>query len=163
MISARIELLKGTSTLVDAPPEGTVYKNLNIWLGTYGFATSENIRDAVVRFKVEKSWLTDNRLSNNDISLAKWESGNWIELSTTVLKDDSDYVYYEAHTTSFSPFAIVGKFVPPAEKPPVEEKPPAEKPPAEKPPAVEDSWLHIGLRNRWGDASHVNSARVVCS
>ncbi|RZN16059.1 MAG: PGF-pre-PGF domain-containing protein [Methanosarcinales archaeon] len=112
LISARIELLKGTSTLVDAPPEGTVYKNLNIWLGTYGFATPENIEDATISFKVEKSWLTDNKLSKNDISLAKWESGNWIELSTTLLKDDSDYVYYEVHTTSFSPFAIVGKFVP---------------------------------------------------
>lgn len=126
LISARIELLKDTSTLVDAPPEGTVYKNLNIWLGTYGFATSENIKDAAIRFKVEKLWLTDNKLSNNGISLAKWESGNWIELSTTLLKDDGDYVYYEAHTTSFSPFAVVGK-PPVVEKPPAEEKPPTEE------------------------------------
>ncbi|RZB28883.1 MAG: hypothetical protein AEth_01487 [Candidatus Argoarchaeum ethanivorans] len=162
LITARIELLKGTSTLVDIPPEGTVYKNTNIWLGTYGFATSENIKDAAIRFKVKKSWLTDNKLSKNDISLAKWESGNWIKLSTTVLKDDSGYVYYEAHTTSFSPFAIVGEFVPPVdgekpdgEKPPTVEEPPADGVPpvdGEKPPVKKPWWKIPGFTSAFAIA-----------
>ena len=147
LISARIELLKGTSTLVDAPPEGTVYKNVNIWLGTYGFATSENIKDAAIRFKVEKSWLTDNKLSNNDISLAKWESGKWIELSTKLLKDDSDYVYYEAHTTSFSPFAIVGK--PPVVPPPPPDEPAADEPAADEPAADEPEEPEEPVKDPW--------------
>jgi PGF-pre-PGF domain-containing protein len=109
LISAQVELLKNTSRLVDNPPDGIVYKNINIWLGTSGFATPKNIKDAAVRFKVEKSWLSDNKLVKEDVSLVKWQSDKWVKLPTAVLKEDDDYVYYEAHTTSFSPFAIVAK------------------------------------------------------
>lgn len=114
--SVRVELLKETSKLVNAAPDGTVYKNLNIWLGTSGFGTSEHITDAVVRFTVEKTWLSDNKFSKDEITLVKWEADKWVKLSTTMVREEgaSDHVYYEAHTTSFSPFTIVAKFTGPA-------------------------------------------------
>jgi PGF-pre-PGF domain-containing protein len=53
------EQLKGKSSLVSKLPSGDVYKSFNVWVGTGGFATSKNIENPVVCFKVEKSWITD--------------------------------------------------------------------------------------------------------
>ena len=56
------EMLKGKSTLVSGLPSGEVYKSLNIWVGNSGFATPKNIENAVVCFKVEKSWIQDKKI-----------------------------------------------------------------------------------------------------
>ncbi len=56
------ELLKNQSTLVSGLPSDEVYKFLNIWVGNSGFATQSNIENAVVCFKVEKSWLQDQKM-----------------------------------------------------------------------------------------------------
>jgi PGF-pre-PGF domain-containing protein len=52
-------MLKGKSTLVLELPSGEVYKSFNIWVGNAGFATSNNIENSVICFKVEKSWIQD--------------------------------------------------------------------------------------------------------
>ena len=41
IITASVEVLKGTSTLVSFPPEGLVYKNANIWVGTVGLCNTK--------------------------------------------------------------------------------------------------------------------------
>ncbi len=128
-ITAKIELLKGTSTLVDTAPSGTVYKNINIWLGTSGFATPEHITDAAIRFRVETSWLDGAGIERDEISLLRWDGERWVRLPTTMLKEEEDYICYEAHTTSFSPFAIVANAIgsEPAERRPGEGVVPGEK------------------------------------
>ena len=77
-----VEVLKSTSTLVKTEAPGTVYKNVNIWVGTSGFATSKNIKDATIGFKVDNSWLTANGLSGSDVILLKWDGSQWIQLET---------------------------------------------------------------------------------
>lgn len=57
-IAAKVEILKDTSTLVDMAPPGTVFKNLNIWVGNYGCATEKNIKDTKIGFKVDRSWVS---------------------------------------------------------------------------------------------------------
>ena len=56
------EQLKGKSSLVSGLPEGEVYKSFNIWVGNGGVATSKNIENPVVCFKVEKSWIKDKKI-----------------------------------------------------------------------------------------------------
>ena len=104
-----VEMLKGKSTRVSGLPSGEVYKSLNIWVGNSGFATSKNIENAVVCFKVEKSWIQDQKIDQSSITLNRYNDTKWNSLPTSLLSEDDKYVYFTAETPGFSPFAITGK------------------------------------------------------
>ncbi len=108
-IATKVEILNDTSTLVDNPPSDIVYKNLNIWVGNAGWATEKNIDDATVVFTVEKSWVTDNNIDETTISLNRYSDNNWDKLVTRKVTEDSNWLYFEAETSGFSPFAVTGK------------------------------------------------------
>jgi PGF-pre-PGF domain-containing protein len=103
------EMLKEKSTLVSGLPSGEVYKSLNIWVGNSGFATPKNIENAVVCFKVEKSWIQDKKIDKSSITLNRYSDKKWNELPTSLLSEDGKYLYFTAQTPGFSPFAITGK------------------------------------------------------
>jgi PGF-pre-PGF domain-containing protein len=100
------EQLKGKSSLVSGLPEGEVYKYFNIWVGTGGFATSKNIENPVVCFKVEKSWLQDKNIDQTSITLNRYSDKKWSQLPVKLLKEDNKYLYFTAETPEFSFFAI---------------------------------------------------------
>jgi PGF-pre-PGF domain-containing protein len=105
-VNTAVEVLKTTSTLVNTQAPGTVYMNANIWVGTSGFAIPKNIKDAVIRFRVENSWLEGNNLASGDIWMLKWNKTQWIQLETAEKGKDGTYTYFESRTNSFSSFAI---------------------------------------------------------
>jgi PGF-pre-PGF domain-containing protein len=107
LVNTQIELLKNTSTLVNMNPPGSVYKNLNIWVGTSGIATPKNIKDATIKFKVENSWLASGGFKDTDVVLVKWDGTEWIKLVTQPKNTDGSFTYFEGKTNAFSPFAIV--------------------------------------------------------
>ncbi|KCZ72813.1 hypothetical protein ANME2D_01248 [Candidatus Methanoperedens nitroreducens] len=107
-IAVKIEVLRGTSSLVGSSPPGLVYKNINILVGTSGFAVPKNIKEAIVRFSVENSWLESNNLAGSDINMVRWDGSKWIQLATTETTKDSTHTYYEVETDTFSAFAITG-------------------------------------------------------
>ena len=111
IITASGEVLKGTSTLVKTPPEGLVYKNINIWVGTSGFATPRNIKEAFIKFRVDNNWMSAKNVTSSDIVLVKWNGDSWIELETRVLSKDDTNTFFEGKTIAFSPFAITAKGV----------------------------------------------------
>jgi len=96
------EVLKGTSKRAKTPAPGIVYKNENIWI------TSKLMKEGLIRFKVENSWLESNNLADSDIRLVKWNNSKWVQLNTTETKKDSTHTYYEVRTDSFSSFAVTG-------------------------------------------------------
>lgn len=100
-----VEVLKGTSGLVDADPYGIVYRNINIAVGS-SWANERTVKDGVVGFAVEKEWLVSNNVDVSDIRLLHYTT-EWVELDTAILSEDDDFVYFIAETSSFSPFAIV--------------------------------------------------------
>ena len=106
VITASIEVLKDTSTLVNMAPDGLVYKNANIWVGTSGMATPKNIKEALIKFKVNNSWMSTNGVLASDIVLVKWDGSSWIKLETMLSSKDDTNTYFEGKTNSFSPFAI---------------------------------------------------------
>jgi PGF-pre-PGF domain-containing protein len=108
-ITTSVEVLKNTSTLVKTPAPGFVYKNMNIWVGTSGFAVPKNIKTALIGFKVDNSWIKANGLSSSDIKLLKWDGGQWIQLETKQKEKFETYTIFEGETNRFSPFAISGK------------------------------------------------------
>ncbi len=107
-ISATIECLHDRSALVDKEPEGTVYRNLNIWVGKSGFSDPDNIKDCVIGFKVSKSWLLENGISESSIRLLHYSNEEWEELDTSLVNEADGYLHFKAKTPGFSPFAIVG-------------------------------------------------------
>ncbi|MDD3247774.1 MAG: PGF-pre-PGF domain-containing protein [Methanosarcina sp.] len=105
-----VETLKEKSTLVTELPSGKVYENTNIWVETEGTASPENIENAIVGFKVEKTWINSNGVDSSSVKLWKFEDGKWIELPTSQTSEDNDYVYYEADTPGFSAFSIMALY-----------------------------------------------------
>jgi len=110
-IAAKVEILNNTSTLVDSAPSDIIYKNLNIWVGNLDWATPENIANPIVNFKVEKSWIIDNKISKSTISLNRYSDGIWNPLETHAIGEDAEYLYFESKVPGFSPFAVTGKKV----------------------------------------------------
>jgi PGF-pre-PGF domain-containing protein len=105
-----IEMLKGTSTMVNKAAPGTVYKNVNIWVGD-GKTTPDLLSDARIMFKVEKAWIAGNSIDPASIRMLRYNSGSWAQLPTSRTGEDETYVYYIAQTPGFSAFAIssIGK------------------------------------------------------
>lgn len=117
-VTTMVEVLRNTSSIVkNNSVPGIVYKNMNIWVGTSGFATPKNIQKGVIRFRVLNSWLENKELASGDVRLVKWDGSIWAELVTYETTKDSEHVYYESLTDSFSPFAITvfRSSVPPVE------------------------------------------------
>lgn len=109
-VTTIVEMLKGQSKLVPNLPEGKVYKNVNIWVGSGGVANSDNIENAVIGFRVDKTWLKENGVDVDDKdALSLWYyNKEWIKLDTWKLDESNNtYVYYEAKTPGFGSFAIV--------------------------------------------------------
>ena len=91
---------------VSASAAGKVYQYLQI--------TKKNIKDedAVgikIKFRVTKTWLSDNGLTENDIALWRYKNNIWTMLDTTVATSDTTYANYEAVTPGFSYFAVGNK------------------------------------------------------
>jgi len=106
LINTQIEVLKDRSSLIKENAPGSIYKYLNIWVGTSGFSTSKNIKDATIKFKVETSWIDSNNFKDTDVALMRWDGTKWSPLETQVTTKDSKYTYFESKTNAFSPFAI---------------------------------------------------------
>jgi len=104
-----VEMLKNKSTLTPEEPEGEVYNYLNIWVGNSGYATEKNIENAVICFKVEKSWIQEKGIDQASIILNRYSDKKWNELPGTQLREDDEYLYFTVETPAFSPFAITGK------------------------------------------------------
>lgn len=101
----RVDALKDTSKLVGRPAPGVVYKNINIWIDY------KRVKNAIIRFKVDNSWIDNNGLSADNVKMSKWDSSNkkWIELLTNVINKDGNYTYFESQTESIpSSFVING-------------------------------------------------------
>ncbi|MDP4197102.1 MAG: TIGR04279 domain-containing protein [Bacteroidota bacterium] len=107
--TAVVENLNGKSSLVLSEPKGEVYKYLNISIGNEDFANSNNIENAVVGFKVSKDWITENHINADSIVLQHFSVNDWSSLPTKKVSEDKEYIYCEAETPSFSPFAITAE------------------------------------------------------
>lgn len=107
-ITTLVEVLKNTSTLVEYSPPGIVYKNVNIWVGTYGYATPKNIKHAELKFRVPIEWLEANNIDPESIELMHY-NGSWESLPIKKIEVNNGNIIYEASANSFSPFAIIGK------------------------------------------------------
>ncbi|MFA4934495.1 MAG: PGF-pre-PGF domain-containing protein, partial [Candidatus Methanoperedens sp.] len=107
-ITTLVEILKNTSYLVKTPAPGIVYKNVNIWVGTSGFAVPRNIKEAIITFRVKNSWLAENNIQAEEIFMLNRAGDAWNKLETKVTGMDDKYTYMESKGGAFPNFAISG-------------------------------------------------------
>ncbi|AKB74240.1 Cell surface protein [Methanosarcina lacustris Z-7289] len=105
-ITTIVEMLKNTSSIVKEPAPGTVYRNLNIWIGPSGFSSPENLENARISFRVHRAWLSENGIDENTMTLYRHNENMWNALPTALTGEDEDFFYFTAETPGFSPFAI---------------------------------------------------------
>ncbi|MCC4769884.1 PGF-pre-PGF domain-containing protein [Methanosarcina sp. DH2] len=104
-----VEQLKNKSALVSELPSGEVYKSFNVWVGNSGYATSKNIENPVICFKVEKAWLQDQKIDKSSITLNRYSNKTWEQLPVSLSGEDDKFLYFETEVKGFSSFAITGK------------------------------------------------------
>ncbi|WP_410507315.1 PGF-pre-PGF domain-containing protein [Methanosarcina hadiensis] len=104
-----VEQLKGKSAIVSELPEGEVYKSFNVWVGNSGYATSKNIKNPVVCFKVEKSWVQEKDIIEDSIALKRYSDKKWEQLSVNPAGEDDKYLYFTAGVPGYASFAVTGE------------------------------------------------------
>jgi clumping factor A len=100
-----VEELKNKSALVPTLPPGKIYKNVNIWVGDKGAGLPTSLENGSVDFKVNKTWIEENNVSEAMITLQRYDK-EWQPLSTEKVGEDKNYVYFKAKTPGYSFFAI---------------------------------------------------------
>ncbi len=104
-VPVSVEILKNRSKNIKDDAPGKLYKYFNVFVGTSGF--SKKVSNGVVAFRVNNSWLEENGLNPEDISMYKWQGG-WVKKETEIADRKANYTYYASLTGNFSSFAIVG-------------------------------------------------------
>jgi len=112
-----VEQLKSKSVLVPELPAGEVYKSFNVWVGNSGYATSKNIENPGLVFKVEKAWVQEKQIEQDSISLNRYvdedehdgKAGSWTELQSSPAGEDDKFLYFSAATPGYGSFVISGK------------------------------------------------------
>ena len=107
-IASKIEVLRNTSTLANMSAPGLVYKNINIWVGNYGWASDKSIVDGTIIFVVPREWIKTQNIQEDSITLYRYNNDSWEQLTTSMLNNNEQYLYYQSLTPGFSPFAISG-------------------------------------------------------
>ncbi len=73
--------------------------------------SDENIASGKLEFRLEKSWITGNKIDDSKVSLYRYTNA-WAKMDTTKLSSDDTYVYYSAALPGLSLFAISGEKTP---------------------------------------------------
>lgn len=85
---------------------GQVYQYVKIELNT-----PLNSGNANLIFKINKTWISQNNIDPNNITICKLDNltnNSWRNLQTIYYGSDNNFDYYQANVSSFSYFAIFG-------------------------------------------------------
>ncbi len=105
-VEITIEKLAGKPASITKTITGQVYKYLELDKTNL---EDENVDTVEIEFRVEKSWLTQNNVQENNIVLMRYNNNKWNELPTHKKSSDTKYIYYTASSPGLSYFAIAEK------------------------------------------------------
>ncbi len=106
---SRIKVLgakEGTATVRVSVAQGSGIRKAYTY---FEVDVSAPVKEAWIEFKVPRSWLKDEGLSEDEVRLFRQVSGEWVELETTIESANEKEVYYTARLEGFSLFAVGGK------------------------------------------------------
>ena len=103
-VKVSVTKYSGKPAEVSVEKAGKVFQYMQIKVDN----VADKLNKATISTKVKKTWVSDNALTKDKVSLFKFDetAGKWNELSTTYKSEDNTYYYYDAEVTSFSYFAI---------------------------------------------------------
>ncbi|MDI6738119.1 MAG: PGF-pre-PGF domain-containing protein [Nanoarchaeota archaeon] len=104
-VKVEVKKLIEKPSSVSSAPDGGLYRYIEIDAPKL----AGKLKEARIQFIVTTKWLDDNDYQPEHIRLARFADGSWRELTTSILSEQSDKVYYEATSPGFSYFAIIGK------------------------------------------------------
>jgi PGF-pre-PGF domain-containing protein len=102
-----VQQLKDMPATIAIGASGTVYQYFNIVVDNLSDAQIENV---IIWFKVEKSWIAQNGIDIQTITLNRYDpvTGEWASLPTTFLSEDDNYAYFSSVSPGLSVFGISG-------------------------------------------------------
>ncbi|UCF49237.1 MAG: PGF-pre-PGF domain-containing protein [Thermoplasmatales archaeon] len=108
-----IKLKDKPEEIIDPPKKDvSVYNYLDIKLvANDTYVEEDELESLEFKFKVEKSWIYNNKVDRSTIKLIRYHDGIWQNLSTTIISENESYIYYTSQSPGFSTFAVVGSKV----------------------------------------------------
>lgn len=70
---------------------------------------AENIDKATIRFRVPKSWISENNIDPATVRLWRYTENQWVELPTQPIGEEENFYIHSAETTGFSIFTVTGR------------------------------------------------------
>jgi PGF-pre-PGF domain-containing protein len=106
-----VQQLTGKPPNIAIGAPGTVYQYFNITVENLWDAQIDNV---IIRFRVEKSWIAQNGIDIQTITLSRYDplAGAWTSLPATFLSEDSTYAYFSVVSPGLSVFGISGSAAP---------------------------------------------------
>lgn len=102
-VKITIELLKEHSIRTGPITEGLAYEFDTVGINV----PDEAVDKAVIRFKIDQEWITQNKIRN--VQLELFANGTWDSISINRIGQDARYVFFEANVPSLSAaIAIIG-------------------------------------------------------
>lgn len=91
---------------VKSEPPGQVYQYVEITHSNL----EGSVKSAVISFRVEKKWISDNGVNASRVSLQRYAAAEekWEGFAVVLAKEDSLYFYYSAEVTGLSVFSVTG-------------------------------------------------------
>jgi len=86
-------------------PENVPYLYFDV---TAENVTSGSVDEVTFTYRVSKNWITENNIYEKKVALYAYKDGAWQELESTLAWSDGAFYYYQAKSTGFSYYAIVG-------------------------------------------------------
>ena len=88
--------------VIPTAPPAKVYKYLQLDTSNI----NGKITTAKVKFRVEKTWFTDNNYDPSTTTLNRYHNEQWEHYTAMQVSEDDNYYYFEAEVPGFSYFAI---------------------------------------------------------
>jgi PGF-pre-PGF domain-containing protein len=104
--SISVTVKEGSKPSGASDPSGVVFKYLSIVKS--GFFDTD-VNSAYINFKIDKSWVSTEKINSSTIVLQRYYGEKWNKLTTMKTGEDSDSLYFQATSPGLSIFVITGE------------------------------------------------------
>lgn len=106
-VQISVQKLEDKPATITQEVSGNIYEYIEI---TKSGTVDSNVKNAKIKFVVNKSWATEKNIDVNTVALNRYSNG-WTKLSTRLVSSDADSYIFESDSPGFSTFAITGEAV----------------------------------------------------
>ncbi len=103
-----VEALSSKPSGMTTPSGDGIFQYLKF---TPSVISSTNTEDVVIKFRVTKSWMNDNDIDRDKVTIWRWDA-EWTALTTERTGSDTTYYYYRSDSPGLSYFAITADELP---------------------------------------------------